>query len=82
MNSSARPTPYRRLHSNGFQVIIDRHPNKPGWWSLHTITRPEGARLKSLELMAPTLEDAKEMADRLALVNHACTDQCKDWVMF
>ena len=27
-------------------------------------------------------EQAKEMADRLAVVNHACTDQCKDWVMF
>jgi hypothetical protein len=82
MNSSARPIPQTRLHSNGFQVIIDRHPTKPGWWSLHTIARSEGARLKSLELMAPTLAVAKELADRLAVVNHACTDQCKDWVMF
>jgi hypothetical protein len=33
-------------------------------------------------MMAPTLEEAKEMADRLAMLNHACTSQCKDWATF
>ena len=74
---------YTRVHQNGFQVIIDKHPTKRGWWSIHSITRTiGGARSKSLGMMAPTLEEAKEMADRLAVLNHTCTSQCQDWAMF
>jgi hypothetical protein len=55
---------YTRVHRNGFQVIIDKHPTQRGCWSIPSITRTIGARSKSLGMLAPTLEEAKEMADR------------------
>ena len=74
---------YTRVHRNGFQVILDKHPSKRGWWSIHSITRNiNGARSKSLRMLAPTLEEAKEMAERLAVLNHACTSQCQDGATF
>jgi hypothetical protein len=72
--------PYRRVHSNGFEVLIDGDQGRPNWWSVQaTATGPNGERSKLLGLKTSTLAMAKRLGDSVAEVSHLCSDQCEDW---
>ena len=53
-----------RRHSNGFQVVIDRHLIEKGWVICCFINE------EIVGLWASTLDEAKDLADRLAMVSH------------
>lgn len=67
--------PFFRRHSNGFQVVIDRHLIEDGWVICCLID--EGI----LGLSASTLDEAKDLADGLAIVSHMdeCDGDCNEW---
>ena len=46
--------PFLRRHSNGFQVVLDRHPTEDGWWAIYTVVDEE-----IVELIAPSVGEAK-----------------------
>ena len=71
--------PFLSRHSNGFQVVLDRHPTEEGWWAIYTVVDEE-----IVELMAPSLDEAKGIADSLAVVSHfeECNDACNQWVTY
>ena len=55
---------YKRVHSNGFEVLIDGDQAKPNWWSVQaTATGPNGERSKLLGLKTSTLAMAKRLGD-------------------
>ena len=70
--------PFLRRHSNGFQVVIDHHPEG---WAIYSLANEE-----ILGLTAQTLSEAKDIADSLAIVSHVCNEQCNDacneWVNY
>ena len=68
--------PFLRRHSNGFQVVIDRHE---GCWVVYTIVDDE-----IVALTAPSLGEAKDIADSLAVVSHVeeCDSACNEWVTY
>ncbi len=71
---------YKRLHANGFEVLIDRDLAKHDWWLVHAITPgPNGERSRLLGLKTSTLEAAKSLGDSVAAVSHLCNDNCEDW---
>jgi hypothetical protein len=71
--------PFLRRHSNGFHVIVDIHPE--GW-----VIYSRGDAAEVIGLTAPTLEEAKGIADSLAVVSHIlneeCNDACNEWVTY
>ena len=70
--------PFLRRHSNGFQVVIDRHLIEEGW-VIYCLVDEE-----ILGLTAQTLAEAKGIADSLAVVSHVeeCNDACNEWVNY
>jgi hypothetical protein len=72
--------PYKRLHSNGLEVLVDSDPAKRDWWLVQAITPgPNGERSPLLGLKTSTLEVAKALGDSVAGVSHLCTDKCEGW---
>jgi hypothetical protein len=71
--------PFLRRHSNGFQVVIDRHPTEQGCWAVYTVVDDE-----IVELTASSLCEAKGIADSLAAVSHVvqCNDACNEWITY
>jgi hypothetical protein len=68
---------FLRRHSNGFQVVIDRHSTAEGYfWVVYSLVE-DGF----VGLAAPSLSEAKDLADGLAIVSHVeeCDDACKEW---
>ena len=71
---------YRRVHSNGFEVIVRSESTPPDWWTVQVITcGPNGERSSLLGLKTTTLERAKKVGDSVAVVNHQCNAGCQDW---
>ena len=70
--------PFFRRHSNGFQVVIDRHLIENAWVICCLIDE------EIVGLTASTLNEAKDLADGLAIVSHVaeCSDDCKEWVTY
>jgi hypothetical protein len=70
--------PFLRRHCNGFQVVIDRHLIQDGW-VIYCLVDEE-----IVGLAASTLDEAKDLADGLAIVSHVaeCSDDCKEWVTY
>ena len=70
--------PYLRRHCNGFQVVVDRHLIEDGWVVYCLVD--EGI----IGLTASSLDEAKDIADGLAIVSHVeeCDDACKEWVQY
>ena len=70
--------PFLCRHSNGFHVIIDKHPE--GW-----VIYSRGDAAEVIGLTAP-VEEAKDIADSLAVVSHVlneeCNDACNEWVTY
>jgi hypothetical protein len=72
--------PYKRIHSNGFEVLIDGDPSRRDTWSIQAITcGPNGERSKLLGLRTSALAMAKQLGDMVAGVSHLCDDRCEDW---
>ena len=68
---------FLRRHHNGFQVIINHESTPEGdVWVVYTLGE-EGL----LGLTAPSLSEARGIADSLAAVSHAkeCNDACNEW---
>lgn len=67
--------PFFRRHSNGFQVVIDRHLIENAWVICCLIDE------EIVGLTASTLNEAIDLADGLATASHVreCDDDCKEW---
>jgi hypothetical protein len=68
---------FLRRHHNGFQVIIDRQATPDGHlWVVYSVME-DGL----IGLTAPSLNEARGIADSLAVVSHVaeCNDECNDW---
>jgi hypothetical protein len=71
---------YRRVHSNGFEVIVRGESAPPDCWTVQVITYgPNGERSNLLGLKTTTLERAKKVGDSVAVVNHQCNEECEEW---
>ena len=69
--------PFLRRHHNGFQVVIDRQSTPDGYlWVVYSFVE-DGL----IGLTAPSLNEARGIADSLAVVSHGtvCNDACEDW---
>ena len=69
--------PFLRRHHNGFQVVIDRQMTTDGYlWVVYSFVE-DGL----IGLTAPSLNEARGLADTLAVVSHGaeCNDACNDW---
>ena len=74
---------YKRVHSNGFEVLIDSDQAKPNWWVVQaSAAGPNGERSKLLGLKTSTLAMAKRLGDSVAEVSHLCNEKCEDWKAF
>ena len=68
---------FLRRHSNGFQVVIDRQTTAHGYlWVVYSFVE-DGL----IGLTAPSLSEARGIADSLAIVSHVseCNDACNEW---
>ena len=68
---------FLRRHHNGFQVVIDRQATTDGYlWVVYSFVK-DGL----IGLTAPSLNEARGIADSLAVVSHGteCSDACSDW---
>ena len=68
---------FLRRYYNGFQVVIDRQTMEHGYsWVVYSIVE-DGL----VGLTAPSLSEARGIADSLAVVSHVaeCNDACNDW---
>ena len=68
---------FLRRHHNGFQVIINHELRAEGYvWVVYSVVEDD-----LIGLTAPSLNEAKGIADSLAVVSHVadCNDACNDW---
>ena len=69
--------PFRRLHSNGFQVIVHLESTQREWWLVQV---KSGSDQRSTLLGLKTnLSMAQVLGDNVARVDHLCDDRCEDW---
>ena len=69
--------PFRRLHSNGFQVIVHRESTQREWWLVQV---KSGLDQRSTLLGLKTnLSMAQLLGDSVARADHLCDDRCEDW---
>ena len=74
---SVWPMEYKRVHSNGVEVLILAERE---WWQVHVIRSGSyGERLALLGLRTPKFEDAKEIGDSVARISHDCDGKCEGW---
>ena len=69
--------PFLRRHHNGFEVVIDRQSTADGLlWVVYSVAE-DGL----IGLTAPSLSEARGIADSLAVVSHVaeCNDECTEW---
>jgi hypothetical protein len=69
--------PFKRLHSNGFEVIIHLESSQRKWWLVQV---KSGLDQRSTLLGLKTnLSMAQVLGDSVARVDHLCDDRCEDW---
>ncbi len=69
--------PFKRLHSNGLEVVIHLESTQRDWWLVRV---KSGLNQSSTILgLKTSLSMAQALADRVARVDHLCNDQCGDW---
>ena len=69
--------PFKRLHSNGLEIIIHLESSQREWWLVQVTS---GLNQRSTLLGLKTnLSMAQALGDRVARVDHLCNDQCGDW---
>jgi hypothetical protein len=66
-----------RLHTSGSEAVLKRDSEG---WRIQLNIRETARTSTTVGLSAPTLDEAKELADRLILKEgHTCDGQCGDW---
>ena len=67
----------KRLHSNGFEVILHLESPQREWWLVQV---KSGLDQRSTLLGLKTnLSMAQVLGDSVARVDHLCDDRCEDW---
>ena len=68
--------PFKRLHSNGLEIIIHLESSQREWWLVQV---KSGLNQRSTLLGLKTnLSMAQALGDRVARVDHLCNEQCGD----
>jgi hypothetical protein len=70
---------YKRVHSNGFEVLIDGDPTRHDRWLVRLAHGPNGEDSTLLTMKTPSLDVVKELSDRVAGADHECNDKCEGW---
>jgi hypothetical protein len=69
--------PFKRLHCNGFEILISLESTQREWWVLRI---ESGNRERSTLLgLKTTLHLAQVLGDSVARVDHLCNDECGEW---
>ena len=69
--------PFKRLHSNGFEVVVYLQPAQHEWCLVQV---KSGLNRHSAILgLKTSLDMAQALGDSVARVDHLCNDQCGDW---
>ena len=69
--------PFKRLHSNGFEVIIHLESSQREWWLVQV---KSGLDQRSTVLGLKTnLSMAQALADSVARADHRCNEKCEGW---
>jgi hypothetical protein len=74
----AASMPFKRLHSNGFEVFVYLESTQREWWLVRVKSGANGERSTVLGLKT-TLDMAQVLGDSIARVDHLCNDKCEDW---
>ena len=69
--------PFKRLHSNGFEVSIYLEPTQREWWLVQVKSGvDEHSTLLGLKT---SLTMAQVLGDSVARVDHLCDARCEEW---
>jgi hypothetical protein len=67
---------FKRLHSNGFEVVLYLASTQSEW----LVRIKSGLNKRPTVLGLKTnLSMAQALADRVARTDHQCNDKCEDW---
>ena len=69
--------PFKRLHSNGFEVFIYLESTQHGWWLVQVKSGVDGH--STLLGLKTSLTMAQVLGDSVARVDDLCDDKCEDW---
>jgi hypothetical protein len=70
---------FKRVHHTGTSAVVTEHDD--GWRMQVNLREPGRNPMTLTGYMAPTVERAKEVADKEVLkYGHVCTEACMDWV--
>ena len=78
LETSFGDMPFKRLHSNGFEVFVYLESTQREWWLVRVKSGANGERSTVLGLKT-TLDMAQVLGDSIARVDHLCNDKCEDW---
>jgi len=68
---------HTRLHTSGSEAVLEEDSEG---WRIQLNIRETARTATTVGPHAPTLDEAKELADRLILKEgHVCDGQCRDW---
>ena len=67
--------PFKRVHSNGFEVLVYLESTQRGWWLVRVKSGLNGERSTVLGLKT-SLDMAQVLGDSIARVDHLCNDRC------
>ena len=71
----------KRLHDTGTRVLLRQYED--GWRINIDLREPAHNPMTITGYMAPTVERAKELADKeLRKYGHVCNGSCPDWIEF
>jgi hypothetical protein len=71
----------KRVHDTGTQVLLKQCED--GWRIDIDLREPDHNPMTITGYMAPTVERAKELADKeLRKYGHVCNGSCPDWIEF
>jgi hypothetical protein len=71
--------PYKRIHSNGFEVMIEGDPRQRDRWLVRLAHGPNGEDSTLLTVKTSSLDMVKDLSDKVAEADHKCNDRCEDW---
>ena len=72
---------FKRVHNSGTVEILNEHGD--GWHIRFELREVNQLPTTIVGFCAPTLEKAKQLADReLLRCGHVCNETCQSWVQF
>jgi hypothetical protein len=69
--------PFKRLHSNGLEVLISLEQTQREWWSVQL--KSSSNKRPTLLGLKTTFGMAKMLADSVAMADHLCDNRCEGW---